>query len=40
VLQPTAFSAVSALRLAVRGRQQDKWDMRCRIAFARGFLGV
>jgi GT2 family glycosyltransferase len=40
VLQPMAFSTVSALRLAARGRQQDRWDMRCRIAFARGFLGL
>jgi GT2 family glycosyltransferase len=40
ILQPMAFSIVAALRLAARGRQQDRWDMRCRIAFARGFVGL
>ena len=36
--QPIAFSAVSALRLAVRWRRGDWWDLRCRVAFARGYL--
>jgi glycosyltransferase involved in cell wall biosynthesis len=36
--QPTAFSAVSALRLATRWRRRDLWDLRCRLAFARGYL--
>ncbi len=38
VLQPIAFSGVSALRLVLRGRQHDRWDLRCRLEFARGFL--
>ncbi len=37
-LQPIAFSAVSALRFAIRRRQRDRWDLLCRLAFARGFL--
>jgi len=37
-LQPIAFSVVSALRLAVRRRQRDRWDLQCRLAFAKGFL--
>jgi GT2 family glycosyltransferase len=37
-LQPIAFSVVSALRLVVRRRPRDHWDLQCRLAFARGFL--
>ena len=37
-LQPIAFSAVSALRLVLRQRRRDVWDLRCRVAFARGYL--
>jgi glycosyltransferase involved in cell wall biosynthesis len=38
VLQPVAFAAVSAFRLAARRRRRDRWDLQCRLAFARGFL--
>jgi glycosyltransferase involved in cell wall biosynthesis len=38
VLQPIAFSAVSALRAAARRRRRDRWDLQCRLAFARGFF--
>lgn len=38
VIQPIAFAAVSALRLGVRRRTRDLWDLQCRLAFARGFL--
>ncbi len=37
-LQPMAFAAVSALRLVSRRRQRDRWDLQCRLAFARGFF--
>lgn len=37
-LQPIAFSAVSAFRLATQRRQRDRWDLQCRLAFARGFF--
>lgn len=37
-LQPIAFAAVSALRLALRRRREDLWDLRWRIAFAKGYL--
>jgi GT2 family glycosyltransferase len=38
VLQPIAFSAVSAARLALRWRRCDLWDLRWRLAFARGYV--
>ncbi|HQL31462.1 MAG TPA: glycosyltransferase [Thermoanaerobaculales bacterium] len=37
-LQPIAFAAVSALRVALRWRRRDLWDLRCRLAFAKGYL--
>ena len=38
VIQPIAFAAVSALRFALRRRQEDRWDLQWRIAFARGYF--
>jgi glycosyltransferase involved in cell wall biosynthesis len=43
VLQPVLFSVVVLGRhvgrsLVGRGRVEDRWDLRCRMAFARGFL--
>jgi GT2 family glycosyltransferase len=38
VLQPIAFSAVSAARLALRWRRRDLWELQCRLAFAKGYL--
>lgn len=42
-VQPVAFSAVALLRAAVRTvllrpRREDLWDLRCRLAFARGLI--
>jgi GT2 family glycosyltransferase len=37
VVQPIAFIPVSLLRLALRRRQEDLWDLRWRLAFAKGY---
>ena len=38
ILQPIGFAAVSLLRLALRWRREDPWDLRWRLAFAKGYL--